>query len=115
MSLPWLPQRSLLERMNETQKRERMNAVLERLRSRRALQDSVCPSCRTDNWNVDFLAIPSTPLPVAPVETSPTGSRMVFALPPNYQSSYIPAITFVCMNCGYTKMYNLRVLGLWGE
>jgi len=105
---------TLLEEMNEDQRRERMNMALERLRSRRALHDDYCPSCSTQNWNVEFMAIPSTPLPRAPLETGPTGSRLMFALPPNYQSSYIPALTFTCTNCGYMKMHNLAVLGLWG-
>ena len=99
--------------MNEQERRTRMNAALDKLRSRHALQDNHCPSCRTDNWNVDFLAIPSTPLPGAPSGISPGGSRFVFALPPTYQSSYVPVVTFVCTNCGYMKMYNLNVLGLW--
>ena len=117
MSLPWLPsapQHTLADRMSEAQRRERMDEALQRLRSKGALKDNLCPSCRTENWNVDFLAIPSTPLPRQPVEVSPTGSRLVFTLPASYQSSYIPAVSFVCTNCGYMKMYNLNVLGMWG-
>lgn len=108
------PRGSLHERITEEQRRERMNQALSMLRSRGALRDNHCPSCGVDNWNVDFLAIPSTPLPKAPVETSPTGSRWLFTIPPNYQSGYIPALTLVCTNCGYMKVYNLNALGLWG-
>lgn len=96
-------------------KRDRMNEALRILRERGALKDNICPSCRTDNWNVDFLAIPSTPLPNAPVEVSPTGSRFVFTLPATYQSGYLALISVVCTNCGYTKFYNLNQLGLWGD
>jgi len=62
MGLPPL-RGSLLERMTEAQRRERLDQALDRLRSRGALQDRACPSCRTENWNVDFLAVPSTPPP----------------------------------------------------
>jgi predicted nucleic-acid-binding Zn-ribbon protein len=93
---------------------ERMKQALDRLRARGALRDTRCPSCGTDNWNVDFIAIPSTPLPGAPTAFGPAGSHVVFTLAPGSTSAYIPALTLVCTNCGYTKIYNLNILGLWG-
>jgi hypothetical protein len=86
----------------------RMNEALKVLRSRNALKDDHCPSCGTDNWNVDFLAIPSTPL-LRSTLPAPPGTVYTLSLSP---SSYIPAITFVCTNCGYMKMHNLNLLGL---
>jgi hypothetical protein len=88
-----------------------MNDALAALRRRGALKDDHCPECRTTDWNVDFIAIPSVPLP-----------RPGLNLPPNVvlhvgiggPSSYIPALTFVCMNCGYLKIHNLNMLGLTG-
>jgi hypothetical protein len=102
--------------MNEDQLRERMDRVLATLRSRRALQDNVCPSCKTDDWKVDFIAIASTALPKWPAEAGALGSKLAPNLQANFQSgSYIPTVTFVCNNCGYMKMFNLNILGLWGD
>ena len=39
-----------------------MNEALAALRAR-GVQNDYCPRCNTDNWNVDFLGIPSIPLP----------------------------------------------------
>lgn len=84
----------------------RMNEVISALRSRGALMDNNCPSCATDKWDVDFLAIPSVPLPVK------VPPNVVLHVGIGGPSSYIPAATFVCTNCGYMKIYNLNILGL---
>ncbi len=102
-----LPPSRLVDRINEEQLRERMNEVLAALRTRGALRDSHCPSCTTDNWNVDFLAIPSVPLPKEGLNIP---LNVVVHVGISSSSSYIPAAVFVCTNCGYMKMYNLNVL-----
>lgn len=91
--------------------RVRMEEALNILRSKGALRDNKCPSCNTEMWNVDFIAIPSNPLPR--FGTPPTG--IVFTLGTPSPSGYIPALSLACSNCGYTKFYNLNILGLVGK
>lgn len=100
---------TLSDRISQTEEPARLQEALDLLRSRGALKDDRCPSCGTDNWNVDFLAIPSVPLPVkVPPNT-------VFHVGIGGPSSYIPTLTLVCMNCGYMKLHNLNLLGLGGK
>lgn len=89
--------------------RERMEAVLNVLRSRGALKDSQCPSCSTDNWNVDFVAIAAFSLPM---QGFPPPPNVVLHFGASSKSGYIPALTIACTNCGYTKIHNLNLLGL---
>lgn len=104
--------RSTLDQdIKKDQQRKRMDEAIEVLRSRGALSDNHCPECNAENWNVDFLAIPSVPLPEA-LEV-PTNVRLYIGI--SNQSSYIPALTFVCTNCGYFKIFNLSILGLGGR
>jgi len=109
------PLSQLSERIADAAKereRARMDEAIAVLRARGALRDSHCPECGTDNWNVDFLAIPSVPLPE--VTNMPPGVVLHFGISIS-STSYIPAMTFVCTNCGYFKMFNLNLLGLGGR
>lgn len=101
-----------------------MESVIAVLRQRGALEDDRCPECRTREWSIDFIAIPATPLvahsrpaflgPGVPTLPS-TGARYVFEVAPStgpVPSAVIPAVSFMCKNCGYMKFHNLRALGL---
>jgi hypothetical protein len=90
---------------------QRVNDAIQRLRERGALKDERCPRCSTDNWNVDFIAIPSLPLPKGGLNV-PRDMRVHVAVGP--PSSYIPTLMLVCTNCGNTIIHNLKVLGLPG-
>jgi hypothetical protein len=90
---------------------QRVNEAIQRLRERGALKDDRCPRCGTDNWDVDFIAIPSMPLPTGGLNVRPNIVLHVAVGPP---SSYIPALMLVCTNCGNTLIHNLKALGLAG-
>lgn len=90
---------------------ERMNEALAALRAR-GVQNDYCPRCNTDNWNVDFLGIPSIPLPKQGLNIP---RNTVLHLGISSSSGYIPTLTIVCSNCGYMMMHNLHVLGLWKD
>jgi predicted nucleic-acid-binding Zn-ribbon protein len=88
-----------------------VNEAIQRLREVGALKDDHCPRCGTDNWNVDFIAIPSVPLPKAGLNVQ---RNVVMHVAITSPWSYIPALTLLCTNCGNTIIHNLRVLGLSG-
>jgi predicted nucleic-acid-binding Zn-ribbon protein len=90
---------------------QRAREAIQRLKERGALRDDLCPQCRVFDWEVDFIAIPSVPLP-KPIPRHPSNVTSYVAVGP--LSSYIPALTLVCKNCGYTMIYNLKALGLLG-
>ena len=103
---------TLVERVTQERERQRMEEAINALQSRGALKDDHCPECRTTDWNVDFLAIPSVPLPQGGLNIP---LNVVVHVGISSPSSYIPALTFVCRNCGYFKIFNLNTLGLGGR
>ena len=100
---------TLSDRIEKTEAYARMQEALDLLRSKGALKDDKCPSCGTDNWNVDFLAIPSVPLPVN------VAPNTVLHIGISGPSSYIPVLTLVCFNCGYMMFHNLKLLRPGGK
>ena len=77
---------------------EALRAVKER-----GAKDDYCPRCRSTNWLVDLLAIPGVPLP-----NPMLGVSMAYSPP----TGFIPVISFMCANCGYTMFHNLNALGI---
>jgi hypothetical protein len=90
---------------------QRVNEAIQRLQERGARKDLRCPRCNTENWDVDFIAIPSVPLPKAGINVP---RNVVMHVGIGSASSYIPALTLVCTNCGNTIIHNLKMLGLLG-
>jgi hypothetical protein len=93
----------------ETEEAKRVNDAIQRLQERGALKDEHCPRCRVFDWHVDFIAIPSVPLPNAGLNLQ---RNVVMHVGISSASSYIPALTLVCRNCGNTIIHNLKMLGL---
>jgi hypothetical protein len=83
------------------------------LRERGALKDDLCPRCNTDNWEVDFIAIPAVPLPKGGFNI-PRNVVLPVSIGSGSTPSYIPALTLTCSNCGNTIIHNLKALGLLG-
>jgi hypothetical protein len=95
--------------------RVRMEEALKLLRERGALKDDHCPECAHTDWNVDFLAIPATPLHTLQGGLRsdlppPPSLRPTFSVLQSATSAYVPVCSFVCTNCGYTKNFNLNAL-----
>jgi len=90
---------------------QRVNEAIQRLQERGALRDDHCPRCGVFDWEVDFIAIPSVPLPNAGLNLQ---GNVVMHVGISSPSSYIPALTLVCRNCGNTIIHNLKKLGLVG-
>jgi hypothetical protein len=89
---PWLSVEELIAKALQTLKT-------------RGVTSEACPRCHTDDWNVDILDIPAK---------SAMSKLLLFAtLGAEYsQSDFIPVLTLVCKNCGYTMFHNLKVLGI---
>ena len=77
-----------------------VNRALEVLQERNVKND-YCPRCNTSDWYVEINAIPAMAL-------SASGTGGWIASGPS--SGYIPVLTVVCKNCGYTMFHNLNVL-----
>jgi predicted nucleic-acid-binding Zn-ribbon protein len=90
---------SLNQRVAET----KIHGALQEIKKRGVAQD-YCPRCNTNNWNADLLEIPAFSLMAS---LAPLG--------PGYISTgetRLSVLAVVCMNCGYTMLHNLQVLGI---
>ena len=109
--------------------RLQMDALIRLLRDRGAPRSDHCPECEHTEWYVDLLGISAMPLKAEPYTERrfpfsteripppprPSGFPYLFTAPTPvgpYATSHIPVCSFVCTNCGYMKLYNLRVLGV---
>jgi hypothetical protein len=76
---------------------QRIDEVVAKLKARGAISD-FCPRCGVFDWSVDFFQIPVSPMLA--------GTYLLMGP----QSGLIPAVCFVCKNCGYMMFHNLNVL-----
>jgi hypothetical protein len=85
--------------------RETLAKIEEALKAvkERGAKDDYCPRCSSNNWLVDLLAIPAIALPNPMLRLS-----MAYSPP----TGYIPVVSIMCANCGYTMFHNLNALGI---
>jgi hypothetical protein len=77
---------------------EQIETVVARLKSRN-VTDDYCPRCNTFDWSVDFIQMAAAPASAA--VTAGYGGVI---------TGFIPAVCFVCKNCGYMMFHKLDVL-----
>lgn len=92
-----------------TQASQRITDAVKRLKERGALKDDKCPQCENPNWYVDFIALPSVPLPDLETDTLPDAIRRS---PSTSTWNYSPSVRLTCTNCGNTLIHSLFALGL---
>lgn len=111
---------------------KRVQGVVAQLKARGVATD-VCARCHTEDWTVEFLEIAARTAPdIAPVAPviSPIPPPPGFDAPPNdpiapppsgglaaawrrnleSTTVFIPVVSIVCSNCGYTVFHNTKVL-----
>lgn len=83
----------------------RINQIIAELKKRGVATDN-CPRCAVFDWSVDFLEIAARPAtsPAVPLSSLLRMDSSVAA------TGFIPAVVFVCKNCGYTMFHNINVL-----
>lgn len=89
---------------------QRVASTIAKLKERGALKTDLCPQCNVFSWNVDFIALLTQK--TQQDANNPTSTVVSFGPDPTAQPYYVPMISLACTNCGYTIMFNLKLLGL---
>jgi len=72
-----------------------------------------CPGCGQNMRRLipELVSLTTSPTPVQiPLNALYWGRGKM--PPPPFQPSFLPCIVVLCMNCGFTELYNVHILGV---